>query len=60
MNNSKKKIIIAYLLHKEREKKKANKKYWIHPLLQNKDKNGAFASLIIELQDDDAKHPVGY
>ena len=50
-----KKVVIAYLLRKKKEEK-MKKKHWVHPLFQNKKRQGAFHNLIQELKDDDEKY----
>ena len=44
------------LIAHEKTRKNEEKKHWVHPLFQNKKRQGAFHNLIQELKDDDEKY----
>lgn len=56
-NNKKKKLVLAYYLYKKKQKEieKRKRSSWVHPILLEREKYGAFQTLFTKLEEDETK-----
>lgn len=56
-NNKKKKLVLAYYLYKKKQKEieKRKRSSWVHPILLEREKYGAFQTLFTQLEEDETK-----